>query len=110
MFAMICITGLLPILLSRFKSNPALMSHGLAFSGGLFLSVGLLHLLPEANHHFHEYYESIDPPNEEIEHFPFSYLIMILTFSFILYIERVYMNAHSHSNSDSKNINISKDN
>ena len=39
-----------------FKENPRLMSYSKAFSGGLFLCVGLLHLLPEANENFNEYY------------------------------------------------------
>jgi glycopeptide antibiotics resistance protein len=30
-----------------FKANPRILSYSKAFSGGLFLSVGLIHLLPE---------------------------------------------------------------
>ena len=53
-----------------------------AFSGGLFLSVGLLHLLPEANENFEKYWESqVDEGEEVKEHFPFAFLITILSFA-----------------------------
>jgi len=57
MFLIIVITGNIPIHVKSFKENPRLMSYSKAFSGGLFLCVGLLHLLPEANENFNEYYE-----------------------------------------------------
>jgi zinc transporter 1/2/3 len=33
------------------------MSYSKAFSGGLFLCVGMLHLLPEAQEKFEDYYK-----------------------------------------------------
>jgi zinc transporter 1/2/3 len=38
--------------------NQMVLAFSTAFSGGLFLSVGLLHLLPEANENFDKYWES----------------------------------------------------
>jgi zinc transporter 1/2/3 len=35
-----------------------------SFSGGLFLAVGLLHILPEANENFEKYFKSIDSTEE----------------------------------------------
>jgi zinc transporter 1/2/3 len=58
MFLTIVITGLIPIYLyffyfrDSFKENPKVMSHARAFSGGLFLCVGLLHLLSEVYYLF----------------------------------------------------------
>lgn len=53
MFLTIIVTGLIPIYLynfyqrDSFKENKKIMSHAKAFSGGLFLCIGVLHLLPE---------------------------------------------------------------
>ena len=57
MFMMIMIVGSLPIRIKSFKTNPLLLSLTRAFSGGLFLGVGLIHLLPEANEKFEAYAE-----------------------------------------------------
>ena len=58
MFLLIIIVGSLPIRIKSFKTNPLLLSMTKAFSGGLFLAVGLVHLLPEANEHFGNYFKS----------------------------------------------------
>lgn len=55
MFLMIMIVGSLPLRMKQFKTNPLLLSLTRAFSGGLFLGVGLIHLLPEANEKFEDY-------------------------------------------------------
>jgi zinc transporter 1/2/3 len=57
MFLLIIVVGSLPIRIKSFKSNPLVLSMTKAFSGGLFLAVGLVHLLPEANEHFENYYK-----------------------------------------------------
>lgn len=71
------------------------------FSGGLFLCVGLLHLLPEANENFEDYFEEKDAEahengvkhgDEEEEHFPWAFLITVLSFALILFIEKISTN------------------
>lgn len=57
MFLLIMITGSIPLRSKSFKSNPKVLSLSSAFAGGLFLAVGLLHLLPEANENFNNYFE-----------------------------------------------------
>lgn len=52
MFCMILFTGSLPIKSQTFKENKFVLSTATAFSGGLFLSVGLIHILSEAHEHF----------------------------------------------------------
>jgi zinc transporter 1/2/3 len=49
MFLLVVITGSIPYRSEAFKSSKKAISYTMAFSGGLFLSVGLLHILPEAN-------------------------------------------------------------
>lgn len=48
MFMMILIVGSVPLRIKAFKENQHLLALTGAFSGGLFISVGLIHLLPEA--------------------------------------------------------------
>lgn len=57
-----------------------------AFSGGLFLSVGLIHLLPEAAENFEDYYAE---KGDDGAHFPFAYMISVASFALILFIEKI---------------------
>ena len=50
--------GLIPIKLRAFKSNQKVLSFTSAFAGGLFLALGLMHLLPHANKLFEKYFKS----------------------------------------------------
>ncbi len=59
MFIMIIITGNIPLRVRSFKENPRLMSLSSAFAGGLFLSIGILHILPESHEHFEAYYKQL---------------------------------------------------
>jgi zinc transporter 1/2/3 len=52
MFFMILIIGSIPQRSKEFKENTMLLSLSAAFSGGLFLSIGILHILPEASENF----------------------------------------------------------
>ncbi|KAL4436171.1 hypothetical protein ABPG74_018155 [Tetrahymena malaccensis] len=55
---MTLIMGSIPLRSKSFKENPMVMSLSSAFSGGLFLAVGLIHLLPDATDSFDSYYTS----------------------------------------------------
>ncbi|KAL4501595.1 hypothetical protein ABPG72_018646 [Tetrahymena utriculariae] len=78
------------------------ISLGSAFSGGLFLSVGLIHILPEAAENFNNYLNST-------QHFPFQMLITVISFSFLLLIDRVIggqfhrANHHNEDEDDTHN-------
>ena len=43
------IFGILPLKLPHFRSNKKLLAVSNAFAGGLFLAIGLIHILPEAH-------------------------------------------------------------
>jgi hypothetical protein len=91
--------------------------------GGLFLTVGLFHLLPEAHDMIADY---IDPPHEHEDHLtknksnmyslkhgdegPFknyAFLILILSFTLVLFIEKIATSEdehhHHHHHRDSHN-------
>ena len=64
MFFEVVIFGSIPLRLAAFKENKLVLALSGAFSGGLFLSIGLIHLLPESNENFEEYFESIGSSKE----------------------------------------------
>ncbi|CAK66732.1 unnamed protein product (macronuclear) [Paramecium tetraurelia] len=112
-FMLILIVGSLPIRLKAFKSNKKLLAYMGAFSGGLFLAVGLVHLLPEAAENFEQSFD------DDEEHFPFAYAISIASFALILFIEKIITDHHHdhghdedlhHHGSNSKNTQIQDQN
>ncbi|KAL4501594.1 hypothetical protein ABPG72_018645 [Tetrahymena utriculariae] len=107
MFSLIMITGNIPLRSKSFKSNPKVLALSSAFAGGLFLAVGILHLLPEASEHFDDYYKVQNEPadgkgdsgNDDEDHFPWSYFITVCSFALILFIEKIATD-HTHSHDD----------
>ena len=45
----VLIFGILPLKIPDFKTNKKLLSISNAFSGGLFIALGIIHILPEAS-------------------------------------------------------------
>ncbi|EAS07205.1 metal cation transporter, ZIP family protein (macronuclear) [Tetrahymena thermophila SB210] len=113
MLLLTLIMGSIPLRSKSFKENQMVLSLSSAFSGGLFLAVGLLHLLPDATDSFESYYTSTttytlanqnsdttastDSSSDQNtvdcdtvqKHFPFQMFITAVSFSLILMIEKV---------------------
>jgi len=82
-----------------------------AFSGGIFLCIALLHLLPESAEIFDDYYEHLASANEtgifnnstqsgievvkEKPHFPISFLLAFCGYTLILMFEKIIFDAHT---------------
>ena len=83
--------GLMPYYIKRFRTSTKFLSISNAFSGGLFLGIGLFHVLPESA--------------EKLEQFslPWAYFCAYLSYALILFVEKVAFNSHSllhgHGNS-----------
>lgn len=107
MGTIVVITGLIPIYIKGFIGNKRILSYAMAFSGGLFVSVGLIHILFEANENFENYYKKSAEEEkklgaeeaEEEEHFPFAFAITVFCFALILFIEKI-MVEHHHMDHD----------
>lgn len=117
--------GLFPILWRGFKQSPRLSSISNCFSGGLFLAIGLIHILPEASDllerkniaHLHDAHEHSGHAHGN-HIFPTSYLICLGCFSTILIIEKLLTNSpsvesdeshhHKHSSTDEVTNSIPK--
>lgn len=107
--------------------SPAVRSHSLhlanAFSGGIFFTTGMLHILPEAVAHLagdghghgeeeehHDEHEGEEEEGHEEEHdehededghgFPTGYALAVAGFYAILLLEHVVLGNHSHSHGD----------
>jgi len=94
----LCIVGFgfLPIRWHNFRTNKTLLSISNCFSGGLFFAIGLIHILPEAGDLL-ERNKKHGLGEEENEPFPWSYLICLSCFSFVLMIDKVFFNANDEA-------------
>jgi zinc transporter ZupT len=86
-FAMGFIFGMLPLWIKSCRENSQVLSIINTFSGGIFLGLGFFHQLPEANEMLED--------NPIQEHYPFTYLLAFITYSLILFIEKVATDAHN---------------
>ena len=83
--------GLMPYYIKKFRTSTKFLSISNSFSGGLFLGIGLFHVLPESA--------------EKLEQLslPWAYFCAYLSYALILFVEKVAFNSHSliHGHGDS---------
>lgn len=99
------IFGLLPLCFNNCRKDSRILNYANAFSGGIFLGIGFFHLFPEANENFERYFSTPEGKSSFIYGWPMSYLLAFLSYSLILYLEKVAFNSHSliahtHNNLD----------
>ena len=99
--------GLLPLFFANFRQGHIILSYANPFSGGIFIGIGLFHLLPDASFNFEQYYKTPEGKKCFFYGFPMSYFIVFLSYSFILYLEKV---AFSSDELDLKNNDLLLDN
>ena len=87
--------GLLPLCFNNCRKNSRILSYANAFSGGIFLGIGFFHLFPEANENFEKYFATPEGKSSFIFGWPMSYLLAFLSYSLILYLEKVAFNSHA---------------
>ena len=113
------IFGFLPLKLKSFRSNKRLLSFSNCFAAGLFISIGFLHILPEANNLLksedEEEIDTHDGHADEDDHdheaFPLAFGICLISFCFILFVDKVLFNHEkSEDEIDSKNKKKSNEN
>ena len=80
--------GLLPIFFAKYRQT-TILNYANPFAGGIFIGIGLFHLLPDASFDFEQYYQSKEGKSVFFYGFPMSYFIAFLSYSFILYLEKV---------------------
>ena len=87
--------GLIPVKSQVFRESPKVLGIANAFSGGVFLAIALMHILPEQL----EGYKSLDI-NHELKEFPLPFLLLVCGYTLILVIDRVLFDAHSDDDED----------
>jgi hypothetical protein len=80
--------GLLPIFFAKYRQT-TILNYANPFAGGIFIGIGLFHLLPDASFDFDQYYKSKEGSSSFFYGFPMSYFIAFLSYSLILYLEKV---------------------
>lgn len=115
------IFGLIPLCLRKIKNINIILSLINCFTAGLFLATGLIHILPESSELFSkedshgeelETHGLEDDHGHEDEHeneghshgISYSHLILLLAFSFILFIEKVLLNRSKKKKTEMKSI------
>ena len=83
------IFGLLPLRCKSIARHKLMIAMANSFSSGLFLAVGLLHILPEAQASFKDRF-----PSGTNKEFPWTFMICIIVYELVLYLEKVSINAH----------------
>ena len=77
--------GLIPVFSKACTQSPKVMGLANAFSGGVFLAIAMMHVLPEQASNYVALYPDA---------FPLPYLLMVCGYALILLIDRILFNAH----------------
>lgn len=119
--ALAFISGVLPYLITACRKNMSVIGLANAFSGGIFLAIALIHILPEAAEEYQEYIHETEhdhsedvvfvpsdpfdwPENSrrnlhgggvESAGFPLPFFIVFLGYALILFIDKVAFDTHS---------------
>jgi len=103
-FALAFGTGMIPIKCKSFKNSTFIMGLANAFSGGVFLSIALIHVLPDVTNSYSEYMaENHDHDQEGDGHgdgdeghmFPLPYVLVFCGYAFILMVDKVMFDSHA---------------
>eukprot|EP00667_Euglena_gracilis_P012601 EG_transcript_12956 len=97
------IMGTLPMHSPSFRSSKLLMGWANSFAAGVFLAVGIVHLLPEAVEKMDEYYGNLT------KELPIAFLMVILGYTVILMLERVMFAGHEADDVASKDVETSRE-
>lgn len=100
--------GVLPAKVPSCGRNPKFMSMANSFSGGLFLAISLIHILPDVTKEYEEYLHP-DPPTvvtytksgrPKLTHggefeLPLPFMLVFCGYTFILLVDKVMFDSHA---------------
>ncbi|CAI2372285.1 unnamed protein product [Moneuplotes crassus] len=97
------VSGILPNVIPWCKKSTNILGIANAFSGGVFIAIALMHILPETSSGYNEYMQSpkelgqnADVDGEESgEPFPLPHTLAFVGYAFILLIDKVIFDTHS---------------
>lgn len=82
--------GVLPVFCKAFSENPRVLGIANAFSGGVFLAIAMMHIMPEQVEGWKEYREDQGKGAE----FPAPFLFAISGYTLMLVLDKVLFDAH----------------
>ena len=83
-------SGMLPLKLQAFKNSSTAIGLANSFSGGLFLSIALFHVLPDISEKF---FVTIQP--ETGINAPLPFILIFLGYTLVLTVDRVLFDSHA---------------
>lgn len=97
--------GLLPVKVKSFRESLTILGIANAFSGGVFIAIALLHIMPEATEHWNEYqceqYKEANPDKKSCPDFyQVQFLILVSGYGLMLILDKVVFDAHSMLHDD----------
>lgn len=87
------ISGITPAVSKRFQNSPTVISLTNAFSGGIFIAIAFIHLLPEEVAAYYELHKEDDNYLEMT--FPLPYLLFFVGYTIILLLDKVIFDAEA---------------
>ena len=90
------IMGLLPVKCKSFKENPIVMGAANSFSGGVFLAICTMHIMPEQTESWVEY----KIVNNIEMNLPLPFGLLVCGYSLILVLDRVLFDAHDDEHAE----------
>ena len=88
--------GLVPVLSKSFTENPVILGAANAFSGGVFLAICTMHIMPEQTENWAEY-KSENCPNMKL---PLPFALLAGGYTLILVLDRVLFESHDDVSQD----------
>jgi len=99
------IAGVLPTKIPWCKNSVNVLGIANAFSGGVFLAIAFMHIMPEVSENYNEYLEDHEHEHEDElgplrhggddDHFPLPFALFFIGYAFILLIDKVVFDTHS---------------
>ena len=90
------IMGLLPVMSKSFTENPIIMGAANAFSGGVFLAICTMHIMPEQTESWDEY----KTENDVDSNLPLPFALLVSGYTLILVLDRVLFESHDDPHKD----------
>jgi zinc transporter 1/2/3 len=84
------VMGLIPVYCKAFSESPVILGIANAFSGGVFLAICLMHIMPEQV----EAYAGIQEEKGLDDSFPMPFFLCIIGYTIILVIDKVLFDTH----------------
>ena len=79
--------GIIPVKCKYFKESPRVLGIANAFSGGVFIAICLMHIMPEQTENYNDLYED--------SKFPLPFLFLMVGYVLILVLDKVMFDTHS---------------